>query len=191
MQTHLFLHIEVARWLRCNGTGCTKDSVMPFRKNDIWLRLGNDLVQQTWTGLMMNLGFTFFRPPFTYYQCGYQRRTWVHIYLEYHYVCPLVGAGTPHPLSRKRVCPPTEPKGGGAHSPAGKGVGGVPIRTTGEKAYSTVYSVRQIYPFCIYTITTQSSLHPSNLNVTIVALVTSWHTDAHFYTADLGLNVKK
>ena len=27
-------------------------------------------------------------------------------YLEYHNVCPLVQIGTPHPLSRKRVCPP-------------------------------------------------------------------------------------
>jgi hypothetical protein len=35
----------------------------------------------------------------------------VHIYLEYHSVCPLVGIGTPppHPLSRKRVCPPPPP----------------------------------------------------------------------------------
>ncbi len=37
-----------------------------------------------------------------------------------------------HPCSRRRVCPPPGPKGGGAHSPAAKGVGGVPIPTTGE-----------------------------------------------------------
>ncbi len=29
----------------------------------------------------------------------------------------------PHPFSRKRVCPPPGPKGGGAHLPAAKGVG--------------------------------------------------------------------
>ncbi len=38
----------------------------------------------------------------------------VRIYKEYHSVCPLVGIGTPPPLSRKRVFPsPPEPKGGG------------------------------------------------------------------------------
>ncbi len=31
--------------------------------------------------------------------------------------------GLPHPFSHKRVCPPPVPKGGGAHSPAAKGVG--------------------------------------------------------------------
>ncbi len=31
--------------------------------------------------------------------------------------------GLPHPFSRKRVCPPPGPKGGGAHSPTAKGVG--------------------------------------------------------------------
>jgi hypothetical protein len=39
------------------------------------------------------------------------------IYLEYHSVCPLVGIGTPHPLSRKRVCfPPGTKGGGGVHT---------------------------------------------------------------------------
>jgi hypothetical protein len=47
----------------------------------------------------------------------------VHIYIEYHSVCPLVGIGTlPPPLSPASV--PLPPKqGGGAHSPAGEGVG--------------------------------------------------------------------
>ncbi len=35
----------------------------------------------------------------------------VHIYLEYHSVCPHVGIGTPHLLSRKRVFPPSIPPG--------------------------------------------------------------------------------
>jgi hypothetical protein len=39
--------------------------------------------------------------------------------------------GLPHPFSRKRVCPPPGPKGGGAHSPAAKGVGEAQL-TTGE-----------------------------------------------------------
>ncbi len=43
---------------------------------------------------------------------------------KYHSVCPLVGIGTPHPLSRKRVCTPPPPtKGEGTHSPADEGVG--------------------------------------------------------------------
>jgi hypothetical protein len=51
----------------------------------------------------------------------------VHIFTEYHSVCPLVGIGTlpvSHPLSRQRMCPsPRYQKGGGAHSPAGDGLG--------------------------------------------------------------------
>ncbi len=38
----------------------------------------------------------------------------VHIYTEYHSVCPLVGIGT---------APPPQAKGGRAHSPAGEGWG--------------------------------------------------------------------
>jgi hypothetical protein len=49
----------------------------------------------------------------------------VHIYLEYHSVCPLVRIGTPHPLSRKRECYLPDPTGGGGtYSPAGEGAGG-------------------------------------------------------------------
>jgi hypothetical protein len=45
----------------------------------------------------------------------------VHTYKEYHSVCPLVGVGTlPTPLSQASVPLPPEPKGGGAHSPAGE-----------------------------------------------------------------------
>ncbi len=35
------------------------------------------------------------------------------VYLEYQSVCLIVGIGSPHPLSRKRVCIPLGPKGGG------------------------------------------------------------------------------
>ena len=42
----------------------------------------------------------------------------VHIYKEYHSVCPLVGIGTlPPPLSPASVPLPPEPKGGGHTSP--------------------------------------------------------------------------
>ncbi len=36
---------------------------------------------------------------------------------------PSLELGLPHPFSRKRMCPPPGPKGGGAYSPAAKGVG--------------------------------------------------------------------
>jgi hypothetical protein len=49
----------------------------------------------------------------------------VRKYKEYHSVCPRVGIGTlPPPLSPASVPLPPEPKGGGgAHSPAAKGLG--------------------------------------------------------------------
>ncbi len=62
----------------------------------------------------------------------------VNIYLEYFSVYTLVRIGTTHPLSCKWGSPP-EPKGG-THSPAGEGVGGVPIRSTGDTV-KPVYSV--------------------------------------------------
>jgi hypothetical protein len=48
----------------------------------------------------------------------------VHTYKKYYTVCPLVGIGpppTPHPLSGVPLFP--EPKGGGAHSSVGEGLG--------------------------------------------------------------------
>ncbi len=46
--------------------------------------------------------------------CSLLPQSTVRIQIEYHSVCPLVGIGTPPPLTRKRVCPsPPEPKGGG------------------------------------------------------------------------------
>ncbi len=48
--------------------------------------------------------------------CGTHK---VLIYIEHHSVCPLVGIGTP---PSECALPPV-PKGGGAHSPAAKGVG--------------------------------------------------------------------
>ncbi len=57
----------------------------------------------------------------------------VLIYKEYHSVCPLVGIGTlPAPLSPASV--PLSPEPGGGTLACGRGVGEVPIPTTGEKA---------------------------------------------------------
>jgi hypothetical protein len=47
----------------------------------------------------------------------------------------------PFPLPLASGVTPPEPRGGGAHSAAGEGV---PIRTTGEKAWHSVYSVCQL-----------------------------------------------
>ncbi len=48
----------------------------------------------------------------------------VLIYIEHHSLCPLVRIGTPPPLQPQVSVPsPPGPKGGGAHSPAAKGVG--------------------------------------------------------------------
>jgi hypothetical protein len=47
----------------------------------------------------------------------------VHMYVEYHSVCLFVGIGT-HPSPASECAPPPGTKGGGgAHSPAGEGVG--------------------------------------------------------------------
>ncbi len=64
----------------------------------------------------------------------------VHIYTEYHSVCPLVGIGTllPH-LSPASVPLPRYQRGGSLA--CGWGVEGVPITTTGEKAEHSAYSV--------------------------------------------------
>jgi hypothetical protein len=57
----------------------------------------------------------------------------VHTFKEYHSVCPLVGIGIlPTPLSPASVPLPPEPRRGTLA--CGRGVGGVPIPTTGEKA---------------------------------------------------------
>jgi hypothetical protein len=61
----------------------------------------------------------------------------VHIYTEYHIVCSLVGFGTLPPLLSPASVPlPSEPKGG-AHSPAGEGVGESQFRRL-EKKLSTL-----------------------------------------------------
>ncbi len=61
--------------------------------------------------------------------------------IEYQSVCPFVRIGFPGPLSRKRVCPPPpETKGRKNTRWRVRGLG-EQIRTTGEKAWHTVYSV--------------------------------------------------
>ncbi len=62
-------------------------------------------------------------------------------YLEYQLEClSLRPNWLPRPLSRKVVCPPPEPKGGGNTHWRVMGRG-EPSRTTGEKACHSVYSV--------------------------------------------------
>ncbi len=64
--------------------------------------------------------------------------------MEHHSVCPLVGIGTlpTQPLSRQRVCLPPEPGGGGgAHSPAGDGLGEFQVRRLEKKLSTLDYSV--------------------------------------------------
>jgi hypothetical protein len=57
----------------------------------------------------------------------------VRIFKEYHSVCPLVGIGTlPTPLSPASV-PLPQNGGGGAHSPAGKGLGESQFRRLEKK----------------------------------------------------------
>jgi hypothetical protein len=68
---------------------------------------------------------------------GIKKDTAQSTYIEYHSVCPLVGIGTlPPPLSPASVPLPPEP-GGGAHSPAGEGLGESQFRRL-EKKLSTL-----------------------------------------------------
>jgi hypothetical protein len=50
---------------------------------------------------------------------------YIYIHIEYQSVCPLVGIGTlPPPSSFASECaPPPQKQRGGAHSPAGEGLG--------------------------------------------------------------------
>ncbi len=57
--------------------------------------------------------------------------------------------GPPQPLSRKRVCPPPQTKGWGAHSPAAKGVGESQFRRLEKKLSTlpTLWSIATSPPF--------------------------------------------
>jgi hypothetical protein len=59
----------------------------------------------------------------------------VHIYKEYHSVCPLVGIGTlpPTPSLASECAPPPGTKGGGAHTRAGEGLGESQFQRLEEK----------------------------------------------------------
>jgi hypothetical protein len=62
----------------------------------------------------------------------------MHIYKEYHSICPFVEIGTPPPLLPQASVPlPPEPKGGGAQLPAGEGMGEYQFRRL-EKKLSTL-----------------------------------------------------
>ncbi len=65
-----------------------------------------------------------------------------YTYIEYHSVCPLVGIGTlPPPLSPASLPLPPEPGRGGAHSPAGEGLGESKFRRLEKKLSTLPYSV--------------------------------------------------
>jgi hypothetical protein len=72
----------------------------------------------------------------------------VRTYKENHNVCPLVGTGTlPTPLSPAIVPLPPEPGGGGAHLPAGEGLGESQFRRL-EKKLSTLPSTVWVPASC-------------------------------------------
>jgi hypothetical protein len=60
------------------------------------------------------------------------KRREILLYQEYQSVCPFVRIGSSCPLSRKRVCPQLETKGGGQHSLLGEGAGGANSDERGE-----------------------------------------------------------
>ncbi len=69
-------------------------------------------------------------------------RRGIIVYIEYQSVCPFVGNGSLYLLPRKRVClSPLGPKEGRSNTPMRLRGWGDPIRTTGKKAWHSVYSV--------------------------------------------------
>jgi hypothetical protein len=110
-------------------------------------------------------GNHFFPSPYTHYQCGYERRTCpLRTYIPR--VPPTVSVpsselGPPTPSPASEYVRPLNQKGGGDTLACGWGGGGGLIRTTGEKAYSTL-STLCARILLLYRISTQSSLHPSN-----------------------------
>jgi hypothetical protein len=78
-------------------------------------------------------GVALLHPSNIYWLLGDKHK--VHIYLEYHIVCPLVWIGTPPPPLPQACAPhlPGTTEGGRYKLACVWGGGGVPIRTTGEK----------------------------------------------------------
>ncbi len=81
-----------------------------------------------------------FYPIFTAYSVIAKKRKWrisarpqsTYIYRAPQCMSPRWNWDSPTPSAASECALPPGPKGGGAHSPAAKGVGGVPIPTTGE-----------------------------------------------------------
>jgi hypothetical protein len=88
-------------------------------------------------------------------QYGYTRRG-IILYIENQSVCPFVRIDSPPPplpqASESAPPPPWNQRGGGQHSLAGEGRG-EPIRTTGEKAWHSIYSMVIHNIICIYLAT--------------------------------------
>ncbi len=113
-------------------------ALAPYKKIASWWREGQKVVfsfySQTWRVIFKNYCEKASVSNIRYAWAKVYRKPhctmYSYIYIiqyTYHSVCPFVGIGTAHHLSRKRVCPPPpEPKGGGpggTHSPACEGVG--------------------------------------------------------------------
>jgi hypothetical protein len=62
---------------------------------------------------------------------------------------PSSESGLPQPLSRQRVCPSPQNRGRGGTFACGRGVGGVPIPTTGEKAVCKSNCLYETYTIVI------------------------------------------
>ncbi len=68
-------------------------------------------------------------------------RRWIILYLEYQSVCPFVRIGSFRPLSHKRVLPTLWFQGGRDNTRLWERGRSEPTRTTGERAWHSVYSV--------------------------------------------------
>jgi hypothetical protein len=75
-----------------------------------------------------------------------------------------LGLSQSQPLSRQRVCPTPQNQGGGAHSPAGEGLGESQFRQL-EKKLSTLPTLWSSYPphHALYHLLLHLSLHHSRL----------------------------
>jgi hypothetical protein len=100
----------------------------------------------------------------------------VLIYKEFHSVSPLVGIGTLPPPSVP--LPPEPTRGGGGTLACVCGVGGVPIPTTGEKAWHSAYSVNWTVPLMCWLEWAggggrgwDTSISPANVAAAVIPLV--------------------
>jgi hypothetical protein len=98
------------------------------------------------------------------------QRRGIKAYIEYQSVCPFVGIGPLTPLlTSERVS--LGPKGGGATLACGRGgAGGDQIRTTGQKARHSVYTV----PYSMYEYVMYNQLTISSDRICILMYNRTW-----------------